>query len=55
MAERYQMYRFCTTFNCSPEEYERRPYKESQWLTQIDAVHNEAVNEAQEKAAGQSS
>ena len=39
------MYRYCKTFNCSPREYEERPYKESTWLLEIDRVYEEAIVE----------
>lgn len=51
VAELYQMYRYCKLFNCSPNEYESRPYSESQWLMQIDAIENEAVQDIQERAS----
>ena len=48
------MYRYCKLFSCSPEEYERRPFKESVWLLEIDSTWNEAVQQANEKASKQS-
>lgn len=48
--EMYLMYRYCKLFHCSPAEYERRPFKETQWLLEIDRVYNEVVREKQEEA-----
>lgn len=46
----YAMYQFCKTFACSPDEYERRPHKETQWLMQIDIAFNKATADINEKA-----
>ena len=51
VSELYQMYSFCKAFNCSPAEYEARPYRESQWLLEIEKVYNEAQHDAQERAS----
>ena len=50
IAEKYMMFQFMRAFNCSPQEYEALPYKESQWLLQIDRVYKEAEQEASERA-----
>ena len=42
------MYRFCKLFNCSPSEYEERPYDECTWLLEIDRVYREAEAEQQQ-------
>ena len=49
----YMMYQFCRTFNCSPREYEEYPFKQSQWLLEIDKVYHEAEHDAQERASRQ--
>ena len=48
--EKFQMYNFCRTFNCSPAEYEAMPYKETVWLLEIDKTYKAAERDAQEKA-----
>ena len=50
MQELARIYRYCKLFNCSPAEYESRPFRETNWMLKIDDAFNEARNELQEQA-----
>jgi hypothetical protein len=47
----YRAYSYAKLFHCSLDEYESRPFKETEWMLAIDRVYNEAEKDAIEKAS----